>query len=55
MPIKIGKRVFRRFEDAVAYIQTQKGLTKERAAAYVATIDRGEQEARKRTNKRRRK
>ena len=40
MPIKIGKKKYEKFSDASAAIQKKKGISKERADAYVATIER---------------
>lgn len=40
MPIKIGKKKYEKFADASAAIQKKKGTSKERANAYVATIER---------------
>jgi len=40
MPIKIGERTFKSFAQAVAYIMKKKKWKKERASAYVATIER---------------
>ena len=40
MPIKMGKKKYKSFKGAVNSVSKKKGLSKERAAAYVATIDR---------------
>lgn len=40
MPIKIGNKTFASFAAAVRYIMRTKKMTKERASAYVATIER---------------
>lgn len=40
MPIKIGKKKYVKFADASAAIQKKKGISKERANAYVATVER---------------
>ena len=40
MPIKIGKKKYEKFADASAAIQKKKGISKERANSYVATIER---------------
>lgn len=40
MPIKIGKKKYEKFADASAAIQKKKGISKERANAYVATVER---------------
>ena len=45
MPIKMGDKSFGKFEDASKSVQQSKGLPKERADAYVATIDRKQNEA----------
>jgi hypothetical protein len=42
MPIKMGDKTFRDFDAAVAFVMRTKGLSKERAQAYVATIERAE-------------
>jgi hypothetical protein len=39
MPIKINDRTFMSFAQAVKYIMRTKGLTEERASAYVAGIE----------------
>jgi hypothetical protein len=38
MPIKIGKRTFKTFNEAVNYVMEKKGLGRKRARAYVASI-----------------
>ena len=45
MPIKMGDQTYDKFEDASKSVQQSKGLPKERADAYVATIDRKQNEA----------
>ena len=40
MPIKIRDRTFKSFGSAVRFIQDTLGLTKEKALAYVAEVDR---------------
>lgn len=45
MPIKMGDQTYSKFEDASKSVQQSKGLPKERADAYVATIDRKQNEA----------
>jgi hypothetical protein len=40
MPIKIDNKTFGSFKQAVTYIIRKKKWTKERASAYVATIER---------------
>lgn len=40
MPIKIGKKTFKTFNEAVTFIMRTKKLTKDKARAYVATIER---------------
>jgi hypothetical protein len=40
MPIKIGKKKYEKFAAAFAAIQKKKGISKERANAYVATVER---------------
>ena len=45
MPIKMGDKTYHKFEDASKAVQQSKGLSKDRANAYVATIDRKQNEA----------
>ncbi len=40
MPVTIGNKTFPNFKAAVKYIQRKKKMKKERAQAYVATIER---------------
>lgn len=40
MPIKIDSKSFQSFAAAVRYVMRKKRLSKERASAYVATIER---------------
>jgi len=40
MPVKLGKKKFKKFSDASAAIQKKKGISKDRADAYVATVER---------------
>ena len=40
MPVKLGKQKFKKFSDASAAIQKKKGISKDRADAYVATVER---------------
>lgn len=40
MPLKLGKKKYEKFSDASAAIQKKKGISKERANAYVASVER---------------
>lgn len=40
MPIKLGKKKYDKFSDASAAIQKKKGISKDRANAYVASVER---------------
>ena len=40
MPIKLGKRKYKRFSSAVSAVSKKKHIGKKRAAAYVATVER---------------
>jgi hypothetical protein len=40
MPVKLGKKKYEKFSDASAAIQKKKGISKDRANAYVATVER---------------
>ena len=40
MPVKLGKEKFEKFSDASTAIQKKKAISKERADAYVATVER---------------
>jgi hypothetical protein len=40
MPIKLGKKKYEKFSDASAAVQKKKGISKDRANAYVASIER---------------
>ena len=40
MPVKLGKKKYEKFSDASAAIQKKKGITKDRANAYVASVER---------------
>lgn len=44
MPIQIGDKTFEDFDEAVAYIMRTKQLDRKRASAYVARIERKENE-----------
>lgn len=52
MPIKIGKKTFDTFADAVDHIKSVKKLTKEQAQAYVAKIEQTQRRHRKGNRKR---
>ena len=40
MPVKLGKKEYEKFSDASAAIQKKKGISKDRANAYVASVER---------------
>jgi hypothetical protein len=40
MPVKLGKKKYEKFSDASAAIQKRKGISKDRANAYVAAVER---------------
>lgn len=40
MPIKLGKKKYKKFSNASAAIQKKKGISKDRANAYVASVER---------------
>jgi len=40
MPVKLGKNKYDKFSDASAAIQKKKGISKDRANAYVASVER---------------
>jgi hypothetical protein len=40
MPLKLGKKKFEKFSDASTAIQKKKGISKDRANAYVASVER---------------
>jgi hypothetical protein len=40
MPVKLGKKKYKKFSDASAAVQKKKGISKERANAYVASVER---------------
>jgi hypothetical protein len=40
MPVKLGKKKYEKFSDASAAVQKKKGIPKERANAYVASVER---------------
>lgn len=40
MPAKLGKKKYKSFGSATAAIAKKKGISKERAAAYVASVER---------------
>ena len=42
MPVKLGKKKYEKFSDASAAIQKKKGISKDRANAYVATVERNQ-------------
>jgi hypothetical protein len=40
VPVKLGKKKYQKFSDASAAIQKKKGISKDRANAYVASVER---------------
>jgi len=40
MSVKLGKKKYQKFSDASAAIQKKKGISKDRANAYVALVER---------------
>jgi hypothetical protein len=42
MPVKLGKKKYEKFSDASAAVQKKKGISKYRANAYVASVERKE-------------
>jgi hypothetical protein len=40
VPVKLGKKKYEKFSDASAAIQKKKGISKDRANAYVASVER---------------
>ena len=40
MSVKLGKKKYEKFSDASAAVQKKKGISKDRANAYVASIER---------------
>lgn len=47
MPLKINKKKYKSFKGAANAIAKKKGLSKERAAAYTAVIDRKQHKKKK--------
>lgn len=47
MPISMGKKKYKSFKGAANAIAKKKGLSKERASAYVASIDRKQHKKKK--------
>jgi hypothetical protein len=47
MPIKMGKKKYKSFDTAAAAVAKKKGISKERAKAYVAVIDRKQHKKKK--------
>jgi hypothetical protein len=39
MPVKLGKKKYEKFSDASAVIRKKKGISKDRANAYVASVE----------------
>jgi hypothetical protein len=40
VPVKLGKKKYEKFSDASVAVQKEKGISKDRANAYVASIER---------------
>ena len=40
MPVKLGKKKYENFSDASTAVQKKKGISKDRANAYVASVER---------------
>ena len=40
MPVKLGKKKYKTFDKATEAVAKKKGISKERAAAYVASVER---------------
>ena len=40
MPVKLGKKKYEKFSDTSAAVQKKKGISKNRANAYVASVER---------------
>ena len=40
MPVKLGKKKYEKFSDASSAIQKRNGISKDRANAYVASVER---------------
>jgi hypothetical protein len=47
MPIKTGKKKYKSFNTAAVAVAKKKGISKERAKAYVAVIDRKQHKKKK--------
>jgi hypothetical protein len=47
LPIKMGKKKYKSFDTAVAAVAKKKGISKERAKAYVAVVDRKQHKKKK--------
>lgn len=47
MPIKMGKKKYKSFDTAAAAVAKKKGISKERAKAYVAVVDRKQHKKKK--------
>jgi hypothetical protein len=47
MPIKMGKKKYKTFNRAAAAVVKKKGISKERAKAYVAVVDRKQHKKKK--------
>lgn len=47
MPIKMGKKKYKSFDTAAAAVAKKKGISKERAKAYVAVVDRKQHKKRR--------
>lgn len=47
MPIRLGKKKYKSFDRAAAAVAEKKGISKERAKAYVAVVDRKQHKKKK--------
>ncbi len=47
MPIRLGKKKYKSFDRAAAAVAKKKGISKERAKAYVAVVDRKQHKKKK--------
>ena len=47
MPIKMGKKKYKSFDRSAAAVAKKKGISKERAKAYVAVVDRKQHKKKK--------
>jgi predicted DNA-binding WGR domain protein len=47
MPIRLGKKKYKSFDTAAAAVAKKKGISKERAKAYVTVVDRKQHKKKK--------